>query len=123
MSKSRNAELVCQALLEAINNRPDTNMATFHSDQGVEYASLGYRALLDKHGISRSVSRRGNCYDNAHMESFFHSLKTEMVYFESFATPEDGERKIMEYITYYNHTRRHSSLGYLSPVEFELAAA
>lgn len=123
MSKSRNAELVCQALLEAINNRPEVNVATFHSDQGVEYASLGYRALLEKHGISRSVSRRGNCYDNAHMESFFHSLKTEMVYFESFATPEEGKGKIMEYITYYNHKRRHSSLGYLSPVQFELAVA
>lgn len=123
MSEYRNSELVCQALQEAINNRPGASVTTFHSDQGVEYASLGYRALLNKHGISRSVSRRGNCYDNAHMESFFHSLKTEMVYFESFATPGEGKGKIMEYINYYNHKRRHSSLGYLSPVQFEQAVA
>jgi len=123
MSECRNSELVCHALQEAINNRPHVGVTTFHSDQGVEYASLVYRKMLNKHGISRSVSRKGNCYDNAHMESFFHSLKTEMVYFETFATPDEGKGKIMEYISYYNHKRRHSSLGYLSPVQFELAVA
>ena len=119
MSEERNASLACQALSQAIRHNPRITADYFHSDQGVEYASYRYRELLDKNEIIRSISRRGNCYDNAHMESFFHSLKTEMVYFEDMDTPEIGMKKVKEYIKYYNEERRHSSLGYLSPVQFE----
>ena len=69
----------------------------------------------------RSLSRKGNCYDNAHMESFFHSLKTELVYFEDFRSVEQGMRKLNGYIGYYNYVRLHSSLGYRSPMQFEAA--
>jgi len=82
MSERRTSSLVCRALQQAVNTRPDTKVGLFHSDQGVEYASYRYRDLLEENNIARSISRRGNCYDNAHMESFFHSLKTEMIYFQ-----------------------------------------
>lgn len=119
MSEDRNTALVSRALREAIKQNPKVNVNYFHSDQGVEYASYRYRNLLEQNGIIRSISRRGNCYDNAHMESFFHSLKTEVVYFEDFETMKRGMRKVNAYIKYYNEQRRHSSLGYLSPVQFE----
>ena len=123
MSEARNAQLVCRALLQASMTRCSRTAELFHSDQGVEYASHGHRRLLRAYQMDRSVSRRGNCYDNAHMESFFHSLKTEMVYFEQFHSPEAGMRKIREYVRYYNEQRRHSALAYLSPIQFETALA
>jgi len=82
-----------------------------------------FRALLDSHGIQRSMSRQGNCYDNAYAESFFHSLKTEMVYFNSFKSAAEAVAHIMDYISFYNTKRRHSSLGYQSPVDYERLAA
>ena len=121
MSERRNTLLVCRALQQAVKVRKKAGAALFHSDQGVEYASYRYRDLLNENNIARSISRRGNCYDNAHMESFFHSLKTEMIYFQNFISPQFGMKKVKEYIKYYNEKRRHSSLGYLSPVQFEKA--
>jgi transposase InsO family protein len=75
--------------------------------------------LLKANSMERSISRKGNCYDNAHMESFFHSLKTEMIYFQHFISAKVGMDKVRAYIEYYNNKRKHSSLGYLSPVQFE----
>jgi len=87
------------------------------------YCPQKYRALLDCHGIERSMSRQGNCYDNAYAESFFHSLKTEMVYFRRFESGAEAVAHIMDYISFYNTKRRHSSLGYRSPVDYEKLAA
>ena len=91
-----------------------------HSDRGSQYASEHYQLLLEKHGITCSMSRRANCWDNAPMESFFASLKKELVHDEDYHTREQARGSIFEYIeTFYNTRRRHSALGYLSPAEFE----
>ena len=123
MSEARDARLVCRALMQATVRRHGKSAKWFHSDQGVEYGSHGHRGILQAQQTSRSVSRRGNCYDNAHIESFFHSLKTEMVYFQAYDSMEAGMQSIRKYIHYYNTRRRHSALGYLSPIQFETAVA
>jgi len=94
-----------------------------HSDRGVQYAGASYRAMLESHGLTASMSRRGNCYDNAMVESFFGTLKTELVYQQEYETKEEAMCSIEEYIEdWYNTKRRHSSLGYVSPVEYERLA-
>lgn len=91
-----------------------------HSDRGSQYASEAYREYLKKHNIRASMSRKGNCWDNAFAESFFHTLKVELVYRENFKTKEEAKRKIFEYIeVWYNRQRLHSSLGYKTPVQYE----
>ena len=96
----------------------------YHSDRGVQYACVSHRALLAAHGITPSMSRTGNCYDNAVAESFFATLKRECVHRRRFATREDARVSIVQYIeTFYNRTRRHSALGYLSPADFEKTLA
>jgi len=91
-----------------------------HSDRGVQYACVSYRALLEAHDITPSMSRTGNCYDNAPMESLFATLKRECTNRYDFATRDEAAARIVQYIeTFYNRTRRHSALGYLSPAEFE----
>lgn len=95
-----------------------------HSDRGSQYASDAFNSRLRLAGIIASMSRKGNCYDNAHVESFFHSLKTELVYRRNFKTREEAKRAIFDWIeTWYNRERRHSALGYMSPVEYEKLAA
>lgn len=94
-----------------------------HSDQGSQYASEAYTKKLILSGIITSMSRKGNCYDNAHAESFFHSLKTELVYRNKFKTRQEAKLIIFEWIeTWYNRQRLHSSLNYMSPVEYEKLA-
>jgi putative transposase len=99
--------------------RPETGLRV-HSDRGSQYASLEFRELLRKFEAVQSMSRKGNCYDNAVSESVFHTLKVELVHGEDFQTRREAKEKIIEYIElYYNSIRLHSTLGYLSPMEFE----
>ncbi len=94
---------------------------TYHSDRGSPYASKDYRAALAKRGIVASMSRTGDCYDNAVAESFFASLKAEWVDHHDYANHDIGHASLGDYIDrFYNPTRRHSYLGYVSPIEFEL---
>jgi putative transposase len=122
-SESHDAALVREALLMAAHTSPPGHQTIFHSDQGSEYASKEYRLALEAIGLRVSMSRKGHCWDNAHMESFFGSLKTEMVYFQKFQHLEEAVAHITDYIHFYNCERLHSSLGYRSPTEFEIIAA
>jgi transposase InsO family protein len=90
-----------------------------HSDRGSQDASKAYQNLLKKHGITASMSRKGNCYDNACMESFFGTLKTELIYFCGYKSRQEAKSSIFEYVEiFYNNERLHSSLGYRSPNEY-----
>lgn len=117
------AELVSESLLMAFNEELPESGLIFHSDQGTEYASNLYHRILKERGIRISMSRKGHCWDNAYMESFFHSLKTEMIYFNHFSTLEEATAYINSYIYFYNHKRIHSGLDYQTPVEFDRMAA
>lgn len=116
----RKKELTMSALIKALQNRkPEPNML-FHSDRGVEYAAGAYRNILEQYGIRPSMNRPGHCTDNAHMESFFHSLKGEWITGNKYATVEALRNAIKDYIVnFYNRSRLHSSLNYCSPNEFE----
>lgn len=121
MSQSLGQEIVLQALGHALQKRRPAPGLIFHSDQGVQYACRAMRRMLTKNGITQSMSGKGNCYDNAVAESFFHTLKTELVYFEDYQTRAEARGSIFEYIeAFYNRERRHSALSYLSPMHFEL---
>lgn len=122
-SKRTGAELVSESLLMAFNEEQPAQGLIFHSDQGTEYASNLYQGLLRERGIQISMSRKGHCWDNAHMESFFHTLKTEMIYFQHFKSLEEATAFIIDYIYFYNHERLHSGLNYCTPVEYERMAA
>jgi transposase InsO family protein len=114
------AELATEALIKAIRQRCPTEGLLHHSDRGVQYACGEYQALLARHGITCSMSRSGNCYDNASMESFFKTFKVELVYQEHYATRAEAGTSIHSYIeVFYNRQRLHSSLGYRSPAEYE----
>lgn len=106
---------------KAIQQRKPAPGLIFHSDRGSQYASHEVAKLLDKKEFRQSMSSTGNCYDNATAESFFHTLKTELVYFEQYQSRKEAEISIFDYIEcFYNRKRRHSSLNYLSPEQFEL---
>ena len=114
------AELVCKALENALADRRPTGELLHHSDRGVQYACDAYQELLAFHDITPSMSRTGNCYDNAPMESFFGTLKKELIHHEDYATHEQAHQSLFEYIeVFYNRQRRHSALGYVSPHQFE----
>jgi len=120
MSQILDATLVIAALRMAIGQRRPTKTLILHSDRGAQFASTAYRQLLAQHGLVPSMSRKGNCYDNAFIESFFSSLKYELVYHQRFATHAQARTAIFDYIeTFYNRTRLHSSLDYQSPINFE----
>ena len=114
------AELPCQALQRALDERDPTSELLHHSDRGVQYACDEYQQLLAEWGIAPSMSRTGNCYDNAVMESFFGTLKTEMIHHETYESRAAAHQALFEYIeVFYNRKRRHSALGYRSPMEYE----
>lgn len=120
MSKRMKASLVCDALSTALSTRGNPEGVIVHTDRGSQYASKEYRQLIKRHNLKPSMSGKGNCYDNAMCESFFHTLKTEHVYRFRYGTREEARRSIFWYIeAYYNRVRRHSSINYQSPLNFE----
>ena len=120
MMETLKSELVSQALSMAIARRHPPEGLLHHSDRGVQYACRDYQALLREQGMTCSMSRVGNCYDNAVTESFFGTLKTEHVHHQRFRTRQEAIDSVFEWIeVFYNRQRRHSSLGYLSPEAFE----
>jgi putative transposase len=120
MSERITTDLVLTALQQALIHRQPIGDLMHHSDRGCQYTSDDFQRLLKKYGITASMSGAGNCYDNAAMESFFHTLKTEHIYFEYYSTREQAKRSIFEYVeVFYNRKRRHSTLGYVSPTKFE----
>lgn len=122
MGSRIDSRLAVDALEMAISRRLPGEGLVAHSDRGSQYASEHYQGLLARHGIICSMSRRANCWDNAPMESFFASLKKELTHGEAYATREEARASIFEYIeVFFNRIRRHSSLGYLSPAEYERA--
>jgi putative transposase len=117
-------ELPQAALMMAIQRQRPAPGLIHHSDRGSHYASSEYQAVLANSGITPSMSRKGNCWDNAPMESFFHTLKTELVHHKHYATKEEAKRDLFHYIeAYYNRRRIHSALGYLTPDQMEAKAS
>lgn len=112
--------LVIEALRMALQQRQPAQPVTHHSDRGSQYASDDYQARLAAAGLGCSMSRKGHCYDNAPVESFFGTLKTELVYQQQYTTRAEARGAIFEYMeVFYNRRRRHSALGYCSPAEYE----
>lgn len=123
MSEHIDTKLVLGALEMALQGRQPPQGLIHHSDRGSQYASAEYRQALASRAIQASMSRKGNCWDNAVVESFFSSLKQELVYPTDFATRHQARSELFEYIeVFYNRQRRHSSLGYLSPRDYERAS-
>ena len=120
MADHMRTELVMNALTMALGTRfPGSNLL-HHSDRGSQYASIAYRRALKQHGIVASMSRRGECYDNAVVESFFGTLKTELIHRQTWPTHASARSAIHDYVElFYNRKRRHSTLGYRTPAEFE----
>jgi putative transposase len=117
-------ELAATALMMAVQRQRPAAGLIHHSDRGVQYASYDYRAALNAAGMTASMSRKADCFDNAPMESFFHTLKTELVHHRQYATRADARRDIFAFIEgFYNRTRLHSAIGYISPIEMEQTAA
>lgn len=120
MEERLKAELVLKALNQALGYRGKEGKTLHHSDRGAQYTSGDFAKMAKKNGITLSMSGTGNCYDNAVAESFFHTLKNELLQGKIFKTREEAKQAIFEYIlVFYNRKRKHSTLGYLSPVEFE----
>jgi len=120
MADHMRAELVNQALAMAICQRQPAAGLIMHTDRGSQYGADSYQHLLTQHGMQPSMSRKGNCWDNAVAESFFHTLKTELVYMEDFNTHEQAQTAVFEYIeVFYNRQRCHSANGYLAPLVYE----
>ena len=120
MANHMRAELVNQALSMALYQRQPAAGLIMHTDRGSQYGADSYRQLLSQHGIEPSMSRTGNCWDNAVAESFFHTLKTELIYMEEYDTHEAAQTAVFEYIeVFYNRQRCHSANGYLAPLAYE----
>jgi len=120
MKERMKADLVMDAFSQAVGQRNPLPGLLFHSDRGSQYACHDFRKLLADHKAVSSMSRKGDCWDNAVAESFIHTLKTELVYHEKYRTREEAKKSIFEYIeVFYNRGRRHSALNYATPVDFE----
>ena len=116
--------LVCDALTMALFRRRFPKRTIIHSDRGSQYCSKRYQRLIRSNGLRCSMGRKGNCYDNAAMESFFHTLKVELIHREHYTTRREAKSHIFEYIeTYYNRKRKHSAIGYRIPILFEEQSA
>jgi len=120
MDKQMKTSLVNNALLSALWQRKPAKGLLWHTDRGSQYASKSHCQLLKEHGIVQSMSRKGNCWDNAVAESFFHTLKTGLINHKKYLTREEAKQDIFEYIeVFYNRKRLHSTNGYWSPVDYE----
>lgn len=120
MDDNMKVDLVNNALNMAITTRKPPKGLIWHTDRGSQYASYSHKDLLKQYGIVQSMSRKGNCWDNAVAESFFHTLKTELIYHQIYETKAEANQAIFEYIeVYYNRQRSHSANNNLSPVGFE----
>jgi transposase InsO family protein len=116
-------QLVCDALTMALFRRHFPKGTIIHSDRGSQYCSKRYQQLINNSGLRCSMGRRANCYDDAVTESFFHTLKVELVHREQYRTRRRAKSSIFEYIeTYYNRQRKHSAIGHRIPMLFEQAA-
>jgi putative transposase len=113
-------QLVCDALMMALWRRGFPKNVLFHSDRGSQYCSYDYQAILKENSFICSMSRKGNCWDNAVSESFFHTMKVELIHGEKYATREALKQSVFEYIeVYYNRVRRHSALSSIAPMQYE----
>jgi putative transposase len=122
MSAKPDQHVALQALRMAVAHRRPPAGLIHHTDQGAVYTSVAYQAMLTQHGVLASMSRKGNCYDNAVAESFFSTLKNELVHERDYHTREEAQAEIFEFIeVFYNRQRLHQTLGYVSPVQFEAA--
>jgi transposase InsO family protein len=122
LSSSLSTEMVLTALRRGIRNRRPNTGLIIHSDRGVQYACKDFRKMLKKHRFVQSMSRKGDCWDNAVAESFFGIVKSELIHHDRFKGPQDTLRALFEYIeVYYNRKRKHSTLGYQTPAQFEQA--
>lgn len=120
LSDSLDRSSVIHALKKGIARRKPGKGLMIHSDRGIQYASKDFRNLLKNHEFVQSMSRKGNCWDNAVAESFFHTLKTQLVHHRTFKTVEETQQELFVYIeAYYNRRRRHSTNGYISPANYE----
>ena len=118
LMRTLRTDLPLAALEMALGRRGTPRL--HHSDRGCQYASAEYRRMLELYGIAGSMSRKGNCYDNATMESFYHTLKTELVFHETYLNLDGARASLFDYIEiFYNRQRSHSSLGYMAPIAFE----
>lgn len=120
MDKQMTQQLVIDALNQAVGRQRPPREVILHSDRGVQYAAKKYRNVLTSYGFRQSMSRKGDCWDNAPMESFFGTLKTELVYHEHYKTRNQAKASIFDYVeTFYNRVRLQKRLGYLSPEDYE----
>ena len=120
VDQSMTSQLVVDAMQQAIDRERPEGSVLCHSDRGSQYASNQYQTVLKDNGMTCSMSRRGDCWDNAPMESFFASLKKELVHHEKYKTRTEARRSLFEYIeAFYNTVRKHSALGYQSPALFQ----
>jgi putative transposase len=119
VSSHRNTDLTVSAYRKATKGRVPPKGMVFHTDRGIEYSGLAHKEALEKHGVIHSANRPGTMNDNAHMESFFHLLKSEDLYAKRFDSDDELRHTLSSYINFYNQSRLHSSLGYMSPMTFE----